>query len=201
MPNIPQTSITLLQALACNDANSHWYKFYNAYKDPICAFVRSRFPALEPDDILQETMQALSRCLPSYQYTPDEKGHFRNYLMGIVKNKSIDAVRKLVRNGKVIEGYSDDPTAHPIPASSNQEEYRQWQNHAMETAIEQLLADTSLAANTRTIFEHVALLHESPEAVAAQFGTTRNNVDQIKNRLIGRLQELVKALMAEYSPA
>ena len=192
MAEIPQTSITLLHALAGDTANDQWYKFYEAYKGPILAFVRDRYPTLDPDDILQETMRALAKCLPTYQYTPDEKGHFRNYLMGIVKHKAVDALRKRARESDLIEKYSKDPTV----SAPSSEEYAQWMISAKETAVQQLMADTSLAPTTRTIFEHVVLLHEPPEQVAQQFGTTRNNVDQIKNRLVKRLKEIVRSLTA-----
>jgi len=41
------------------------------------------------------------------------------------------------------------------------------------------------------------MLHEPPESVAAAFGITRNNVDQIKRRLVERLQRLVSAMTEE----
>ena len=37
---------------------------------------------------------------------------------------------------------------------------------------------------------------EPPETVAQMFGIERNNVDQIKSRLIARLARLVKAMTA-----
>ena len=52
-------------------------------------------------------------------------------------------------------------------------------------------------SRTREVFRHVAMLHEPPESVAAAFGITRNNVDQIKRRLVERLQRLVSAMTEE----
>ena len=37
-------------------------------------------------------------------------------------------------------------------------------------------------------------MHEPPTQVAAEFGTTRNNVDQIKKRMIARLSEMVRSM-------
>ena len=67
----------------------------------------------------------------------------------------------------------------------------------MHAALDQLMADPSMEPRTREIFRHVALMHEPPESVAAQFGTTRNNVDQIKKRLIDRLAKCVAAMTDE----
>ena len=57
-----------------------------------------------------------------------------------------------------------------------------------------LLSDTSIRERTRQIFEHVAVHGEDPQVVADLFGTTRNNVDQIKNRLTERLVDLARNL-------
>lgn len=193
---MPKTSITLLHELAENTASDQWFHFYDTYKDPIFGFVRANYPSLDPDDILQETMSVLAKCLPSYQYLPDVKGHFRCYLMGIVRNKSVDAIRKRTAENERQQNYGNDPTTRPIPRNANDEETKRWQQAAMETAVEQLLADPSFSAQTRSIFEHVALMREDPENVAKQFGVTRNNVDQIKSRMIGKLKEMVRKMTA-----
>ena len=66
----------------------------------------------------------------------------------------------------------------------------------MEAAVEQLMSDPKISPATREVFRHVALMHEKPEDVARQFGISRNNVDQIKNRMIGRLADMVRAMTA-----
>lgn len=35
--------------------------------------------------------------MPGYHYTPDSNGHFRSYLMGILKHKAEDALRRETR--------------------------------------------------------------------------------------------------------
>ena len=53
------------------------------------AYLKTRFPAVDADDIVQDTLFALSRALPAYHYSPDETGRFRNYLTGILRNKAL----------------------------------------------------------------------------------------------------------------
>lgn len=195
MAEIPKTSVSLLATLANDTANARWYEFYNAYEGPMRAFLASQYPMLEADDIVQETMIALVKRLPSYHYTPDERGHFHNYLMGILSHKAADAVRRYKKQKRVTEAAQDAAsTALPPALPACAEDDEAWENAAKEAAIDQLMADDSLAPNTRMIFEHVVLLHESPESVAAKFGTTRNNVDQIKARLIARLAKIIEAM-------
>lgn len=193
MAEIPQTSVTLLRALAGDSESARWAEFCTAYEEPMRGFLRVNYPSLEPEDIIQETLIALVRRLPNYHYTPDVHGHFRNYLMGILKHKAVDALRARAREAKIRETSQPpcDANDHPVEDPS-------WKEAALETAVDQLMADASISPQTRNIFRHVALMHESPEEVARQFGTTRNNVDQIKSRLIGRLAGIVKRLTADF---
>ena len=198
MAEIPKTSVSLLTALAQDTANARWSEFYKAYEGPMRAFLASQYPMLEADDIIQDTMVALVKRLPTYHYTPDERGHFHNYLIGILNHKAADAVRRYKKQKRITEAAQ----AAALAAASVQEpppfkEDEEWANAAREAAIDQLMADDSLAPNTRMIFEHVVLLHEPPEAVAAKFGTNRNNVDQIKTRLTSRLSKIIEAMTQE----
>ena len=155
-------------------------------------FLLSNFPTVEQDDVIQETLIALSKALPNYHYTPDCNRHFRNYLMGIVKHKAQDELRKkesLTRLKKNFAKKSPAPTSGAIP-----DEDAKWKMEAMEAALEQLLADDAITPRTREVFRHVALLHESPQDVARQFGITRGNVDQIKKRMIDRLSDLISTM-------
>ena len=162
------------------------------------AFLDTRFPSVDADDTIQESLVALMKALPEYRYTPDQNGHFRNYLVGIVRHKALDALRReAARNALKTELATqerDRPLAPPAADMSSEDD--DWRHSAMEAALDQVLADDSISARTREVFRHVALMHEPPEAVAQMFGIARNNVDQIKSRLIARLARLVKAMTA-----
>ena len=188
---IPTTSITLLKDLASGAANARWAEFYRAYEEPMRGFLRTRFPSLEPEDVIQETMAALVDALPGYRRTPDEHRHFRNYLMGILKHKAADLLRRQSREADARTALRNEPRNLK---SAEEAEEREWRFAAMEAAVEQLMADPSINPRTREIFRHVALLHEPAADVAELFGVSRNNVDQIKNRLVRRLSDMVAAM-------
>ena len=195
MPEAPKTSITLLKAIANDTTSVRWTEFCRAYDGPMHAFLAARYPDVDANDAIQETLLVLVRVLPEYTYLPDEKGHFRNYLFGILKYRALDLLRRRSRDERLVErlkGCTED-SVDPRAAQSEEEE-RAWRESAREAALEQLLANTQIAENTRQIFRHVALCHEKPEDVAAAFGTTRNNVDQIKKRMVAKLHELVVAM-------
>ena len=68
----------------------------------------------------------------------------------------------------------------------------QWRE--VEIALQQLMSDESIQSRTRQVFLRVAVNGEKPDDVAAAFGIERNAVDQIKNRMMPRLQKIVADL-------
>ena len=189
MSNTPETSITLLKAIASGTENARWAEFVHRYDGLMRDFLRQRYPTVEADDVIQNVLIALTKALPGYSYTPDEKGHFHNYLLGVVRHKAIDAVRRSASESEKRKGFAEKR----IPQNPPTEEAK-WREDIMHVALEQLMADASIAPRNREIFRHVALLNESPERVAADFGVSRGNVDVIKKRMIDRLQSLVSAM-------
>ena len=199
MSQVPATSVSLLRDIASGTENARWAEFVRIYEEPMRAVLAARCPSVEADDVLQETMTALMRVMPDYHYTPDGNGHFRNYLVGILKHKAEDAIRRQSRESdrreRIRKSAADAPRRAQAPGEADEEE--SWRLAAMNAALEQLLSDESVNARSREVFRHVALLHEPPAEVAAAFGISRANVDQIKRRLVLRLSELVKTMTAE----
>ncbi len=187
---IPKTSATLLKELGDHVDSARWGEFIARYEPMMRAYLQIHFPKVEADDILQETFMALMKTLPNYRYQPQETGHFRNYLTGIVRNRALQYCRQQARREKLLESYGE--------LQEEEGEGSQESVHAdiLEIALQQLLADERLSAQNKQIFIRVAVNHERPAEVAARFGLTRNNVDQIKNRLVKRLKELAQALEA-----
>ncbi len=196
MATIPETSTMLLAAIAKDSQSLRWHDFYNRYQPVMEGYLRTAFPTVEIEDVIQETMLALMEKLPDYRYDPDAHGHFRNYLIGVVKFKAIEQLKKREREAEKLKAFGKSLADDGMLAAdrSSDDELREWRHHAYEVALAQLMADEKIQARSRQVFARVAVDHESPEAVAAAYGITRNGVDQIKNRLIGRLRELVRKL-------
>lgn len=188
MAQAPNTSVTLLRHLASDTSDAHWTDFVARYDGLMRGFLRANYPTADEDDVLQETLLALTKALPNYRYTPDRNGYFHDYLIGIVKHKALDQLEKRARENEKRSRFVREPRP---PARAPDDV---WQRALLNAAVEQLLADETVSSRNREIFRHVALLHESPEAVAQAFGTTRGNVDVIKKRLVERLTKLVNAM-------
>ena len=196
MATIPPTSVTLLKDLSGDATSVRWTEFHDKYAGPMRAYLRTHYPMVEADDVIQETLLALLKCLPRYRYVPDEHGYFHNYLMGIVKHKAEDALRHMKNFTGIKDKFARENAGQtqPFRLPDDDADQAAWQNAAKETALQQLLADDSILPSTREIFRHVAIMHEKPADVAQRFGITRNNVDQIKARMIARLKDLITAM-------
>ena len=69
-----------------------------------------------------------------------------------------------------------------------------WQKSVFEIALQQLMSDPSIHDRTKQIFVRTAIRQESPAAVAAALGVSRNVVDQQKRRTLVKFKALVAAL-------
>ena len=157
MATIPTTSTTLLRDVASDSQHARWTEFAARYRPMMEAYLRERFPSVEADDVIQETLIAVCAALPSYRYAPDEKGHFHNYLTGILRNKALRQLEASRRQAeiaeKVREGVSSDGRAVAPRPPSDMMAYdeQSWCETLVEIALRQLLNDESIQSRTRQV--------------------------------------------------
>ena len=185
-----KTSITLLKDLAGGAASARWGEFVARYDGLMRGYLQSRFPDVDADDVMQETLLSMTKALPGYRYTPDAKGCFRDYLVGVLRHKALDALRKRASEREKRSAFANE---RDLCAASARDDV-QWREALMHAALDQLLADDSIAMRNREIFRRVAMLGDPPERVAADFGVSRGNVDVIKNRLLARMRAIVESM-------
>ena len=190
---MPETSTTLLRDLAQDSRHARWGEFVARYRPMMETYMHTRFPMVDADDAIQETLIALIKVFPVYHYSPEETGAFHNYLTGILRHRALRMIecesRRLDKELKYqeIEGLS--------ASGGNKDDGLSWRESVFEIALQQLLADESINDRTKQVFVRVAVNGEKPESVAESFGITRNSVDQMKARMNDRLRELANALM------
>ena len=196
---IPSTSTTLLRQIGGDARHARWAEFVARYSPACRQYLRRHFPSLEADDILQETFAALAKALPDYRYDPREKGHFRNYLAGILRNKALMALRKQNRDAEALADYADEMESRRLGGGTGgtrscASAAADWQNAVFEIALRQLMSDPTIHDRTKQIFVRTAIKQEKPDAVAAALGVSRNVVDQQKRRTLAKFKALVAAL-------
>ena len=189
--NVPDTSTTLLRDVA-DSQHARWAVFYSRYQPLMRSYMRARFPAVDADDIIQETFTALAKLLPDYKYDPKEKGSFHNFLTGVLRNKALCALDS--RNRKMsIEDRMKIKVA--VDGKSVQEQtYEDWREEVFAVALQQLLSDNSIHDRTKQVFIRTAIRGESSDAVAESLGVSRNTVNKMKSRMLAVLRDLVEKL-------
>ena len=189
--SVPVTSVSLLKVLGEDAQSPRWTEFAKKYASTIDGFLFKYFPTVDAEEVVNDTLIALVKKLPLYEYDPDSKGHFRNYLLGIVRFKAIAKLKEQRRDAVHREALETEAQLNwEYEKQSYSADLRNWQREAYEAALSQFMADKSISPRDKEIFRRVALKGESPESVAEVFGIKRNNVDQIKARMVAKLKEL-----------
>lgn len=195
---VPVTSVSLLKVLGEDSLSPRWTEFARKYASTIDGFLFKYFPTVDAEEVVNETLVALVENLPMYAYDPDTKGHFRNYLIGIVRFKAIEQMKRRKRDADLKEAVQADAELNwEYEREAYSVDLRDWRREAYEAALAQFMANPDLSVRDKEIFRRTALCGESPEDVAAIFGIKRNNVDQIKARMVAKL----KALALQYANA
>ena len=194
MSEIPDTSTTLLKDLAGDVNHARWVEFVKKYQPMLEGYMASHFPGLEAEEIIQETMIAIAEALPNYQYEPDEKGAFHNFLTGILKRKSLDEIERRERAEEREKGYGDVVRAGKLSAAEKRE--KEWQETIFEIALQEVLADKTIYGRTKEVFVRVAVNGEDVMEVAKAYGIERNAVDQMKSRMMRKMKEVIGRLEA-----
>ena len=188
---VPVTSVSLLKVLGEDAQSPRWTEFAKKYASTIDGFLFKYFPTVDAAEVVNDTLIALVEKLPLYEYDPDAKGHFRNYLLGIVRYKAIEKLKAQRRDAVHREALETEAQLNwEYEKQAYSADLRDWRKEAYEAALAQFMADKSISPRDKEIFRRVALKGETPESVAEVFGIKRNNVDQIKARMVARLKEL-----------
>ena len=192
MKLVPETSTTLLRDIARDSQHARWGEFVARYRPMMDAYMRAKFPTLDADEAVQQTLIALIRTMPVYHYDPEEKGSFHAYLTGMLRHRAQGMIKEQGREVARQEALASHVAETMVLSGASGD--AEWQESLMKIALQQLLADESVSARTKEAFRRVAVVGESPAVVAESMGMARNAVDQIKNRMTAKLKQLVTAL-------
>ena len=189
---VPKTSTTMLKQISGAAEHPRWTEFVAKYRPMMEGYMRERFPGLDADDLIQETLLALMEALPGYVAGAEGKGAFHNFLTGVLRHKAVDALRAGERRERLARSHAEAAAVAAVAGEGEEEDA--WRETVYAAALEQLLADPSVNARHKQMFVRTALKGEKAADVAASLLTSRDAVDQAKKRLTARLRELVERL-------
>ena len=193
--DFPKTSRRMLAAMGADFASPRWEQFFATYEPGLRSYAVRHFPGLDADDLVQDTFLDFVRHLPGYVYDPGAKGAFHAYLIGMLRLCARARLREAAREAR--RATRAEGALHPPACETTDPEIECMREAVYEIALRQFLSDPRVHGQTKKIFRRVAIAGEDPMEVARTFGISRNAVDQIKNRSVRRLRDLVAQLMGD----
>jgi len=195
------TRASLLQRLKDWKDDASWQAFFKIYWQLIYGVARKAgLNDAEAQDVVQETLIAVARHLPTFQYDP-AIGSFKAWLLKVTRWRIIGQLRKrgpatvhrvgdsLARTATV-EGLPD-PNAPELDAAWEAE----WERTLLHAATENL--KRRLDPQHYQIFDFYVNKGWPPEKVAERFGVSVDLVYQTKHRVTDALRAEVVRLEKE----
>ncbi|MCX6896130.1 MAG: sigma-70 family RNA polymerase sigma factor [Verrucomicrobia bacterium] len=186
----------MIQRLKNWQDQSSWENFFEIYWKLIYRFaIKSGLTEEEAQDVVQETMSAVARHMPSFKYDP-AVGSFKAWLLNMTRWRISDqrAKRQQVvcaeSNSTEVNGVLD-PSSQYLEAAWNAE----WEQHMMEAAMARVRRN--LDPQKYQIFDFCVNKGWPPEKVAQAFGVSIDQIYLAKHRVLEVIKEEVARLERE----
>lgn len=192
-----RTRATLLQRLKDWQDQASWEQFFDTYWKLIYGFARkAELTDQEAQDVVQETMFAVVKHMPTFTYDP-ARGSFKGWLLNMARWRIIDQMRKRKpfsnkerwRSDSASTTGTDTVDAIPDPAGQSLDQYweAEWQSNLAEAALNNV--KRRLDPEKYQLYDCYVIKGFEAAKVAATFGVSVNQVYQAKHRIT----EMVKA--------
>jgi RNA polymerase sigma-70 factor (ECF subfamily) len=198
MPHFERTSHTLVHRAAVLREPLAIEQLRKNYRKPLLACVRAQYPKLSLQDAEQQVDSVFTEFTDDkrqFAFDPD-KGRFRTYLFGAVKNRINTALRaaNALKRGGEFEHLPLEASAEISDASGDEMFLREWARHILARANERTLDGRD--ADEAALFPY--LTDPSPDfnALGIRFGITPSAVRKRLEKLIaefrGHLRDAVR---------
>jgi RNA polymerase sigma-70 factor (ECF subfamily) len=196
------TRATLIQRLKNWQDQGSWQEFFDTYWNLIYGVaVRGGLSKTEAQDVVQETMIAVAKYMPSFKYDP-ALGSFKAWLLNMTRWRITDQLRK--------RGPAADPQAaaelteknvlhHNLDAELAQMNSdldklwdEEWENNLLQTAIAK--ARREVDPKQYQIFDCYVNKDWAPERVAKAFAISTTQVYLAKHRVTEKIRQEVEKL-------
>ena len=188
------TRSSVIRAVANTENEAVWQRLFDLYAGFVFSIARSK--GLKPedaDDIVQVVFSDLARNLPAFQYDRT-KGKFRSYLIGLVHWRVMDRLKAGKRDAELKANFLEDAKSLAAVGDNGFSE-REWQAAAMEEALRRIKPNVRpehYAAFVASVVEG-----QDTETVTKLHGISRDNLYQIRTRLMARLRKTVAEVIDE----
>jgi RNA polymerase sigma factor (sigma-70 family) len=192
------TRRSLISRLRNQEDEQSWREFFDTYWKPIYSFaLRCGCSPDEAEEVVQETIIALSRKMPDYQYRR-ESCSFKGWLLHIANCRIIDLLRKRSRqqkrapalDGKVEGSLEEIPDQRPSALEQLWEE--EWQSNVLNAALERV--KMKVRPDHFQIFHLSFVKQQSVLQIAKVLGVNRAQVYLVKHRIGALLKREVRSM-------
>jgi RNA polymerase sigma factor (sigma-70 family) len=198
-PGITNTTTNLLAGLHDSGNRAAWSEFDSRYRPILIAFLRQMgLNETDAADVAQETLACFVRDYRRHKYDRAQ-GRLRSWLVGIARCRLAD-MRRVALRRRELRGES---AIRRLPDDSQVEAI--WDAEERRFIFEQAIGELRQVSrfNERTIeaFDRVVLRGEAIESVSAALDLTPQEIYNAKNRIVGRLREIVARYEADFEDA
>ena len=184
-----RTRGTLILRLRNLEDQASWKEFFDIYRKLIYGFARkSGLTEAESDDVVQETMMAVAKHMPTFTYDP-KVGSFKAWLLNMTRWRILDQFRKRRTVDMAVsrKGDSDTQTSFinrvPDPAGQKLDAVweSEWQQNLLATALDRV--KRGVDPGKYQIFDLYVNQGWTPEKVAQSSGVSVEQVYLAKHRI------------------
>jgi RNA polymerase sigma-70 factor (ECF subfamily) len=190
------TRKTLIQRLQNGGSQRSWQEFFDIYWRFIYSIARkSELTPEEAQDVVQETMLTVTKCMPKFQYDP-AIGEFKAWLVTVTRSRIIDQVRKRGRLVLASPIGPDTTKAADVVDRATQQFDKLWDAEWIQNLLEAAKARVRRRAEPQQyqLYDYYVSKEWPPQKVADHFGVTVDRVYMAKHRIGAMIAEEVKRL-------
>ena len=183
----------LIRIRDCQDGEA-WSDFVDIYTPLIYGYARKHgLQDADAADLTQDVLRAVAGSVRRFDYD-SEKGSFRGWFLGVVRNKLRDFAK---RNEEAVKGTGDTAVQgileqHVEQGDEDEQWKRQYEQRLFAFAGEQIRNEVQ--GNTWQAFLQTAVEGKSGKEVAAELGMSVAAVYLAKSRVMARLKDRVREL-------
>ncbi len=179
----------LLRVRDWADASS-WEEFYRLYRKLVYGLARrSGLAHADAEDVCQEVFQRLAQTIHRFEADPN-RGSFRGWVMNLTRWRIADRFAARAADRRAEPGATALPAPDldqlPAPAEIEEAWNREWQEHALATALERLARRTK--PRHFQVFDLYIRQHWPVLRVASELGVNPASVYLIGHRLTQQLK-------------
>jgi RNA polymerase sigma factor (sigma-70 family) len=182
------TQASLLRRVRDTSDGVAWAEFAGRYRDLLVRFCRRQgLQQADSEDVVQMVLASLARSLPAFAYSP-QRGRFRDYLYRCTRNAIAQHAKRSRPQAAAgdLDLHEDARTEGDADRLWEQE----WVAHHYRVAMGEIRA--TFEPRSVEIFDLSVEGLSVPE-LAARFQMTSQAVHKVRQRIRGRLQELLAA--------